>query len=325
MKLPTLSIIIPNYNHGHCLPIAVNAILKQSVQPFEIIIIDDGSTDESVDVIEGLAGRYATIKFFRNNQNRGVCFTVNRGIEMARGEYVFLSSADDKILPGFLEKSLQVLARHPVAALSCTIGDWRELATGMNWHVGIGMAETPSYLSPARMVELERQGRFYIPTHTTILKRSALIEAGKLIPELQTTVDWFVIYVMGYRHGICVVPEPLAVLQISPDSYYKRVRRDARSYRAVLVCLLDLLNQPTYQDAAALIREGGSLYIFALPMLKVLLSRPADRRFITLNYLRKCLSHSNKLFLKRFTPAFLGNWYFRLAGYRARVPKPGPK
>lgn len=322
MNLPTLSIIIPNYNHGHCLPVAVNAILKQSAQPLEVIIIDDGSTDDSVGIIQKLASEHPVIKFHRNEKNQGVLFTVNRGIDLAQGEYVFLSSADDEILPGFLEKSLRVLAQHPQAGLSCTIGNWLEKKTGLNWYMGVGMADTPSYLSPQRMVELERQGRLFIPGHTTILKRSALIEAGKLIPELKLTVDWFIAYVIGYRHGICVVPEPLAVLKIQPKSYYKRVRQDADAYREVLTGMLELLNQPMYQDAAALIQEGGSLYIFGWPMLQLVMNQPANRRFLTPAFVRKCLWHSTKLVLKRFTPTVVGNLYLQLAGYRASAPKP---
>lgn len=68
-----------------------------------------------------------------------MCFTLNRGIDSACGEYVFLSAADDEILPGFLEKSLRLLAQHHQAGLSCTVGDWREEATGLNWHAGVGM------------------------------------------------------------------------------------------------------------------------------------------------------------------------------------------
>jgi glycosyltransferase involved in cell wall biosynthesis len=312
MKLPTLSIIIPNYNHGHFLPVAVNAILKQSAQPLEVIIIDDGSTDDSVEIIQNLASENPVIKFYRNEKNSGVCFTINRGIDLARGDYVFFSAADDEILPGFLEKSLNILAQHPQAGLSCTIGDWREEATGLNWHVGVGMADTPSYLSPKRMVELERSGQLFIPGHTTILKKAALIETGKLIPELKLTVDWFIAYVMGYRYGICFVPEALAVFKILPKSYYQRVRQDAAAYREVLA---------RYQDAAAMIQQGGSLYIFGWPMLKLVAGQPAYRRFLTFAFLRKCLWHCTKLNLKKITPAFVGNLYFKIAGYRAQPTK----
>ena len=318
MKLPTLSVIIPNYNHGKYLPVAVQAILQQSTPPLEIIIIDDGSTDNSVEIIQQLAASHPSIQFHRNDRNQGVCYTVNRGIDLARGDYVFLSGADDEVLPGFLEKSLSVLGRNPQAGLSCTIGDWREVATGLNWHMGVGMANEPSYLSPGRMLELEQRGKLFIPGHSTILKRSALIEAGKLIPELRLVVDWFISYVIGFRYGICVVPEPLAVFKILPDSYYQRVRRDRQSYREVLTFMLNLLAQPDYRESEARIRQGGSLYIFGFPMLQVLLSRREYRRYLNGRFLRKNLWHCIKLVLKRFTPAFVGNWYLRIAGYRQK-------
>ena len=118
------------------------------------------------------------------------------------------------------------------------------------------------------------------------------------------------------------MPEPLAVFKIQPKSYYQRVRQDAETYRQVLAGLLGLLNQPKYQDAAALIQAGGSLYIFGWPMFKLVLGQPVNRRFLTPAFVRKCLWHSTKLVLKKFTPTFVGNLYLQLAGYRASAPKP---
>src|SRR5206468_8725963 len=132
-----------------------------------------------VEIIKGLLRQYPSLKFYQNEQNRGVSYTLNRGIDLASGEYTFFPAADDEILPGFLEKSMSLLAQYPQAGLSCTIGDWREVGTGLNWHMGVGMADTPTYLSPQQMVALEKKGRLYIPGHTTIMKRSAHIKAGK--------------------------------------------------------------------------------------------------------------------------------------------------
>jgi glycosyltransferase involved in cell wall biosynthesis len=323
-SLPTLSIVIPNFNHGKYLPAAINAIVKQSVQPAEVVIIDDGSADNSVQILQRLAAENPVIRFYRNDKNQGAVFTINRGIDLATSEYVFLAAADDEIMPGFLEKSLRVLAQYPQAGLSCTIGDWREVATGLNWHVGVGMADSPTYLSPERMVELERRGRFYIPGHTAVMKRTALIEAGKCIPELKMAVDWFNNYVIGFRYGICYVPEPLAIFNIHPNSYYKKSRRDPRLYREVLEEIMRRLTLPENRDVAERIREAGCLYSFASPMLKVLRSKPEYRRFITPTFLRKNLWHSTRLILKKFTPAPLGNFYFKLAGMRAATPSHPP-
>jgi len=318
MNPPSLSVIVPNYNHGHCLPTCVRALVNQSVQPLEIIIIDDGSTDNSVEVIKELARAHSIIRFYQNEKNLGVSPTLNRGIDLAQGDYLFFPGADDETQPGFLEKSMTLLARYPQAGLSCTIGDWREIATGLNWHVGVGMGDAPCYLSPAEMIELERRNRLFITMHSVILKRVALIEAGKFLAELKWHSDWFAHYVIGFKYGICFVPEVLAVFNIHPESYYKRNRRNAKSYREVLEQMMKLLSQPKYQDAAKLIREAGCLFLFGMPMLKLMLSRPEYRRYITPRFLRKNLWHATKLQLKKITPTWVGNWYFKFAGYRAR-------
>src|SRR5258706_10470852 len=212
----------------------MKAILDEPVKPFEIIIIDDGSTDNSLDVIKGLAKHKSGIRYFQNDQNRGVSYTLNRGIDLAQGDYAFFPAADDQIMPGFLEKSLSLLAKYPQAGLSCTIGDWHELSTGLNWHMGNRIASKPCYISPAEMVALDRKGRLYIPGNTIIMRRQALVDAGKYLVELKHVNDWFADYVVGFRHGICFVPEPLARFNIHPNSYYKRNLKDKKAYRGVL-------------------------------------------------------------------------------------------
>ncbi len=315
-KLPTLSVIMPNYNHAKFLPRSLGALLQQSVQPTEIIVIDDASTDNSLEVIHEFVAQYPVIRFFRNEKNLGAAPTVLRGVNLAQGDFIFSTAADDEVAPGLFEKSLLLLARHPGAALCCTIGDYREAHTGLTWHWGVGIAESPTYLSPARIVELEKQGRFYIPPNSVIFKRSALHEVGNFIPELTFCSDWYAMYVAGFRHGICFVPEPLAIFHVQPNSYYHKIRSNEAEFRKTLERLMDRLTRPENQPVAELIREGGSLGMYALPMLKVLLSRPEYRRFVTPTFLRRNLSHSIKLFLKNNSPRWIVDWYLKFSSYR---------
>ena len=319
MSLPRLSVILPNYNHARYLQNCLGALLEQSVQPLEIIIIDDASSDNSVELIEAFVRKHSLIRFFRNERNQGVVAGMNRGLELARGDYVYYAAADDQVLPGFFEKSLDLLGRHGQAALCCTIGDWWEIETGLRWQVGVGMTDAPAYLSPEQMIELERRDKLFIASHTAIMRRSAIVEAGGFIPELKWHCDWFAIYVAAFRHGICVVPEPLARFNIHAASYYKA--RDRQTHRQVLQRILEFLARPEYRDAAERIRDSGALFLFGWPILKLMLRLPAYRRFITPTFLRKNLWHGVKLELKKITPRFAAEWYFRLAGYKA--PKSG--
>jgi len=317
-----LSVIIPNYNHAHYLPRSLTAIVQQSVQPMEILVLDDGSSDDSVEVIESFVKNHPVIRLHRNEKNLGIIANVDLGLNLARGDYLAFAAADDEVAPGFFEKSLTLLAKHPEAALSCTIGEYRETASGLSWHMGYGVTDQPAYLSPARMVECERRGRFYIPPNSVIFKKSALFEVGRFRPELKFACDWFAMYVAGFRYGICFVPEPLAVFHVQPDSYYQRHRRDKVAYQKVIYDLLDLLNSSKFRDAGEFIREGGSLYLFGWPMLRAILSEPRYRRYLNPLFLRKNLWHITRLQLKKITPAFLGNWYLGVTGYRARPAVP---
>src|SRR5205809_2814761 len=124
MSLPSLSVVVPNYNHSQFLPAALGAILEQSVPASEVIVIDDASTDNSLEILNGFARKHPNLKVHRNEKNQGVLFGMRRGIELARSDYVLFAAADDQVLPGFFEKSLRLLARHPEAGLSCTVSTW---------------------------------------------------------------------------------------------------------------------------------------------------------------------------------------------------------
>src|SRR5439155_17726671 len=195
MSAPTLSVILPNYNHGHLLPNALQGLLDQPYPPTEIVVIDDGSTDNSVEIIESYARQHAHIRFYRNETNKGLLFTVNRALDLATGDFVFGTASDDRIHPGFVEKTMNLLARHPNAALCCTIGDWLEIETGWNWQVGVGMADNPCYISPSQMLALERRGGLHIATHNAVLRREPLLMAGTFLAALVWYWDWFAAYV----------------------------------------------------------------------------------------------------------------------------------
>lgn len=316
---PKVSVILPNFNHGKYLPVCLKALVEQSVTPMEIVVIDDASTDDSVKIIEEFAQRHPIIRLHKNAKNQGVVPNMNLGLKLVRGDYVFFQAADDYVLPGFMEKSLALLRQHPEAALSCTISDWSEIESGLNWHMGVGMGKQPCYIAPAQIADLERQGRLWIGSNTAIFRLKPLLNAGGFVEPLRWHCDWFAMVVIAYRHGICFVPEPLARLFVHKSGYY--TARKKADHLQVLKGILDRLLSPEYQDVEPFIRDSGAMYHFGHPMLQLILSRREYRRFLTPAFLRKNLAHIFKVNAKKFTPSWVGNLYLRLAGYRAAAPK----
>lgn len=101
MAIPEVSIILPVYNGGQYLSKAIDSILSQSFPGFELIIINDGSTDNSEQVIT--AYRDPRIVYIVNDGNRGLIYTLNRGIEEAKGKYIARMDSDDVCLRNRLE------------------------------------------------------------------------------------------------------------------------------------------------------------------------------------------------------------------------------
>lgn len=104
------SIVIPAYNYGHVLARAVESALLQDGDDYEVIVIDDGSTDDTPAVVSMLAVRFPQRLRTIRQHNQGAAAVRNRGVEEARGEYLVFLDADDRLLPDALRKFRHFLA-----------------------------------------------------------------------------------------------------------------------------------------------------------------------------------------------------------------------
>jgi len=106
---PAVSVIVPNYNHEIFLDKRINSILNQTYQDFELIILDDYSTDNSRDIIEKYRGHKKTSQIIYNVENSGSTFKQwNKGICLAKGKYIWIAESDDFCEPHFLEKLIML-------------------------------------------------------------------------------------------------------------------------------------------------------------------------------------------------------------------------
>jgi glycosyltransferase involved in cell wall biosynthesis len=108
---PLVSVIIPNYNHARYVGEAIQSVLEQSYQPIEIIVVDDGSTDESRDVISAFSENIQSIY----QKNQGLSAARNTGIRAASGEYISLLDADDLYEADFISTLIKLLKASPDA------------------------------------------------------------------------------------------------------------------------------------------------------------------------------------------------------------------
>src|SRR5262249_23203018 len=103
-----VSIVVPTYNRAYCLPRTIDSVLTQTYPHFEIVIVDDGSTDNTRELIEGVAARARPIRYLFQ-PNAGVCAARNCGLQAAKGDYIALLDSDDVWKPWKLEIQLACL------------------------------------------------------------------------------------------------------------------------------------------------------------------------------------------------------------------------
>lgn len=114
VKSPLVSIVVPAYNTGKAAQKVISQLSKQSYQNIEIVVIDDGSTDDSLVRLQEIAGKERRVKLF-HQKNAGVSAARNAGIERARGEYMVFVDSDDEVKPEFIAKLVEAMNDPDVA------------------------------------------------------------------------------------------------------------------------------------------------------------------------------------------------------------------
>ena len=121
-SIPRISILMSVYNGIPYLQESIESVLNQSFTNFEFIIIDDCSTDNTWDILRKYAKKDSRIKLYKNRENLGLTKSLNKGLNLATGEYIARQDADDISLPKRLEKQVELLNFHPDYILaSCDI------------------------------------------------------------------------------------------------------------------------------------------------------------------------------------------------------------
>jgi glycosyltransferase involved in cell wall biosynthesis len=215
----TLSVIMGNYNHGHFIQEALQAILSQSFLPLEVIVIDDGSTDNSVEIIESIAAKNPIVKLYRNVKNEGVMNTANKGTKIATGEYIYWAAADDRVCPGFFEKSVNILNQNPEAGLSSALLKIiDEDGNDTMWAKSPVISKTECFLSANQVRKVLLKHGFWFTGHTVICRREYLVkDANVFDPELYQFADHIVDIILATKHGACFIPEILATWRTTVD------------------------------------------------------------------------------------------------------------
>lgn len=225
--MPEISVIIPSYNRAALLGRAIESVQAQNFEDLEILIIDDGSTDDTQNVVAELQRGDPRIRLVQHPQNRGEAAARNTGLREARGRFIAFLDSDDSWLEGKLHR------QH--AALEAAGDDVAAVATG---HIVVAQDDTRSYADTWHFHH-EITVRNLLVRGCTIglggcvlLRREAALVAGPFDETLRlyVDVDWFCRFLDRYR--MISINEPYT-------TYYKAPLRDGAFVEAEAKAFLD--------------------------------------------------------------------------------------
>jgi len=214
--MPTVSIIVPNYNHGRFLEERLESIFNQTFQDFEVILLDDCSTDDSVEILKKYARRPQVKGLYVNEHNSGSPFVQwQKGIAFASGDYIWIAESDDAAEAGFLEKTVAVLNADKQLGLVYTqsaiidenssvsgLYDYYSIIHAARWKSDFrnhGKDEIMSFLGYANT----------IPNTSGVLFRAALMKSIRIPPDVTTIGDWYSWITILNRSDLFYLSEPL--------------------------------------------------------------------------------------------------------------------
>lgn len=180
-QAPTVTVILPTFNRAAMLPTAIESILSQTYRDFELIVVDDGSTDDTraaVAAIEDPRLRYSA------QQHTGVAAAMNRGLALAGGAFIARLDSDDESFPEFLATQLAALEAHPSAGLAYARGevvDGEGRPTGETWGARLRY--------PGETLRSMVWGDA-VCNITVLARRECFEQAGGYDESLATSEDW---------------------------------------------------------------------------------------------------------------------------------------
>ena len=211
---PTVSVIIPTYNRAHLIGRAIQSVLNQTYQDFEIIVVDDASTDNAEEIVNSFDDK--RIRYIRLKENSGTSAAPrNTAIRIARGKYIAFLDSDDEWLPEKLEKQIRLFETvfSKVGIIYTDMWRINKNEKKKYWHSSRIMPEDGIIYEEALNYRVE-----FIGTATLAIKKECFGKAGLFDEKLPMYIDTELLMRMSKYYCFCHIEEPLVNYFVTPNS-----------------------------------------------------------------------------------------------------------
>ena len=204
--MPEVTVVIPTYNRERFVGRAIRSALAQTYSDIEVVVVDDGSTDDTQIQVESLAQADVRVRYLRHETNRGAQAARNTGIRAARGKYVALLDSDDEWLPEKLELQMSLFSQG---------GDHLGVVYASYWRVPSDGAPSIEHLATFRGdVYRTALAQWIADTDTLVIRKDILEQAGLCDESIRAYQEWDLCIRLARYAEFDFVPQPLAIYHI---------------------------------------------------------------------------------------------------------------
>ncbi len=227
-KQPKVSVIIATYNRAPSLLRSVQSVLRQTYQNMEIIIVDDGSTDHTQEIVKNIND--ARVRYVRNEKNKGAAAARNTGICLATGKYIAFQDDDDEWVPGKLQIQIDVLEQSS-SRVDIVYSDMWKVRQGQRTYF-----HSPRFTPSDGIIYKHAlaDGVGYIGLVTVVLRKECFDKAGLFDENLSSLIDYELFIRLSKDYYFHHIDEPLAIYYATHGSITANLTKVIQARRYIM-------------------------------------------------------------------------------------------
>ena len=275
-----ITVILCCYNHADYVANQLKQIVAQLDEIYAVVLLDDGSTDHSYDVMSQYTKFSKKINLLRNNKNKGITSAVNRACGFIKTRHVYFASADDQIMPGFFRDFNRAIDTYPDSGFY--FGDIAKASScgSIISRIKYLNCNEVTWLSPDDFSYEISKGFRNAPGQTVVFNTLELQRIGFFCKHLGGWLDIYPQYIIGFRKGVVYLPGIYSIARIAEDSWGNIQSKNVNLLRAAGIAFTKkMINE---NDLDPMIRKSGIL-AYALGGYKILLKTKNLTKMLSLS------------------------------------------
>ena len=283
------SALILNYNHGNYIHNTINSMINQTLPFDQILIIDDCSTDKSVEIISKLISKKKNMTLIKNTINTGVIANLNKGTELLKSKYIYFVSADDDYNTNIVKAFEEAISLYPNIAMISGNVSRRKANANKSEDLILPFKTFNNLCDPTIYSNTAKQRVVTFFGGGNIIRRDLILSLGGFEKSLEWCADWFLYQLIGLNEKVCIKNDFFMTINISKDSF-SQSSFNWRNNQIIIINFLNMIikKQPQFFKS---FKDNAILPFYDVRILFIILSNKSYQKILTPLLLWRLISY----------------------------------